>query len=431
MAAASGRVRAPVGELLCEQPYRFDFFQAVRILESMAREEPGPQSARRGPVGHDQLPGREIVRFRAVPSLSFPAGAIGELTRPSGQAPQGAAPPPQMTVACMGLVGPSGVLPHHYTSLVVQRVREKDHALGDFLDLFNHRAISLFYRAWEKYRFPLAYERSQLAGSGEDLFTWCLYCLVGLGTAGLRRRLEFDDEAFLFYAGHFAHFPRSATALETILADYFALPVRVQQFRGQWLYLSPEDQTCFPSRRGATGSLPASVQQRVAGAERSDAPGSRPSGASLRSAPATQSSAPAGLGKRLGQDVVVGQRVWDVQSKFRVRLGPIGYRQFSGYMPSGDALRPICQLVRSYVGPQFDFDVQPVLRADEVPACRLGNPADPARLGWNTWVRSRPFERDVDDAVFYAEGPCPQAPTTQRPSGRPAPPDPSRPAHAL
>jgi len=361
MAAASGRVRAPVGELLCEQPYRFDFFQAVRILESMAREEPGPQSARRGPVGHDQLPGREIVRFRAVPSLSFPAGAIGELTRPSGQAPQGAAPPPQMTVACMGLVGPSGVLPHHYTSLVIHRVREKDHALCDFLDLFNHRAVSLFYRAWEKYRFPLAYERSQWAGSGEDLFTWCLYCLVGLGTAGLRRRLEFDDEAFLFYAGHFAHFPRSATALETILADYFALPVRVQQFRGQWLYLSPEDQTCFPSRRGGTP------------------------------------------GKRLGQDVVVGQRVWDVQSKFRVRLGPIGYRQFSGYMPSGDALRPICQLVRSYVGPQFDFDVQPVLRADEVPACRLGNPADPARLGWNTWVRSRPFERDVDDAVFYAE----------------------------
>jgi type VI secretion system protein ImpH len=102
--------------------------------------------------------------------------------------------------------------------------------------------------------------------------------------------------------------------------------------------------------------------------------------------------------------VVVGQRVWDVQSKFRVRLGPIGYRQFCRFMPSGDALRPICQMIRSYAGVQHDFDVQPVLRAEEVPWCWLGDRGDPARLGWNTWVRSRTFEHDVDDAVFYLEG---------------------------
>jgi len=403
MAAASGRVRAPVSEQLREQSYRFDFFQAVRVLEWMAREELGAEPARRGPVGHDLLPAQEIVRFRATPSLSFPPGPISELVRAASQDPRGTVPPPEMVVACMGLFGPNGVLPQHYTSLVIQRIREKDHALGDFLDLFNHRAISLFYRAWEKYRFPIAYERSQLAGADEDLFTWCLYCLVGMGTGGLRRRLDFDDEAFLFYAGHFAHFPRSALALERILADYFELPVHLEQFRGQWLYLSPEDQTALPPRRrvaggsGVIGGLGVAGGSRVAGTERSDAPANSPSGASLRSAPATPS-------KRLGQDVVVGQRVWDVQSKFRVRLGPIGYRQFCRFMPSGDALRPICQMVRSYAGVQFDFDVQPVLRAEEVPWCRLGDRGDPARLGWNTWVRSRAFEHDVDDAVFYVEG---------------------------
>ncbi len=98
---------------------------------------------------------------------------------------------------------------------------------------------------------------------------------------------------------------------------------------------------------------------------------------------------------------MIGARVWNVTSKFRIRLGPLSYAQFRRFIPSGDALEPVSQLVRQYVGGEFDFDVQPVLRGEEVPWCRLGgNPADAARLGWNTWVRSGPFDRDVDDAVF-------------------------------
>ncbi len=113
--------------------------------------------------------------------------------------------------------------------------------------------------------------------------------------------------------------------------------------------------------------------------------------------------------KRLGDNLVVGQRVWDVQSKFRVRLGPLGYGEFCRFMPSGNALRPLCQITRSYAGAVWDFDVQPVLKAAEVPWCQLGGgPAapggPPARLGWNTWIRSRALDRDVDDAVFYLEG---------------------------
>ncbi len=101
---------------------------------------------------------------------------------------------------------------------------------------------------------------------------------------------------------------------------------------------------------------------------------------------------------------MIGERVWDVQSKFRVRLGPLRYRQFVEFMPPGSALRPLCQLTRSYVGPEFDFDVQPVLLAAEVPWCRLsGDGADGPLLGWNTWVRARPFEHDVCDAVFFLD----------------------------
>lgn len=366
MAAENGRKSAGLIARLFQEPHRFGFFQAVRLLERRVREQATQDPhLERFPVGHDQPPEREVVRFRATASLSFPAGSISQLRASSkGGASDGAPPPPpEMSVGFLGLTGPSGVLPRHYTELLIHRIRDHDYSLRDFLDLFHHRLISLFYRAWEKYRLPFAYERSRLSGSGLDLATEGLFCLVGLGTNGLRGRLEIDDEAFLFYSGHFAHYPRSAIALESLLGDYLEMPVSVRQLQGQWLYLDPDDLARMPS-------------------------------------PAF----PMGRNNQLGLNLVVGEKVWDVQSKFRVRVGPLDYRQFRALMPNGDALRPLCQLARTYVGPELDFDVQPVLRPEEVPWCRLKDDGgDGPFLGWNTWVRSQPFTREVDDTTFSLE----------------------------
>src|SRR5262249_43721976 len=154
----------------------------------------------------------EAVRFRGRASLAFAPSQIHQLD----EAAEGETAPPQMTVAFMGM---TGVLPHHYTELLIERTRYKDTAFGDFLDLFNHRMISLFYRAWEKYRFPVAYER----GEG-DRFTEFLFDIVGLGTRGLRNRQSFRDEILLFYGGLFAGRPHSASAMESVLGDYFGVP---------------------------------------------------------------------------------------------------------------------------------------------------------------------------------------------------------------
>ncbi|MGE5754148.1 MAG: type VI secretion system baseplate subunit TssG, partial [Planctomycetaceae bacterium] len=250
MAAKNGRKGAGLIERLFKEPHRFEFFQAVRLLERRVREQATQDPhLERFPVGHDQPPEREVVRFRATASLSFPAGSISQLRASSkGGASDGAPPPPpEMSVGFLGLTGPSGVLPRHYTELLIHRIRDHDYSLRDFLDLFHHRLISLFYRAWEKYRLPFAYERSRLSGSGLDLATEGLFCLVGLGTDGLRGRLEIDDEAFLFFSGHFAHYPRSAIALESLLGDYLEMPISVRQLQGQWLYLDPDDLERMPS----------------------------------------------------------------------------------------------------------------------------------------------------------------------------------------
>jgi type VI secretion system protein ImpH len=365
MGTARRREAPDLRERLHREPHRFDFFQAVRLLERLAREDP---SAARQPVGSDGAAGQECVRFRALPSLSHPPAAVAQLRRPAGARPGDHAPAPEspeMAVAFLGLTGPAGVLPPHYTALLLRRLRAKDTSLRDWLDLFNHRLVSLFYRAWEKYRLPFAYERSRQDGPATEpeKVGQALRCLVGRGTAGVRGRQDVPEDAFLYYAGHFAHHPRSAAGLERLLSDYFGLPIRVQQFQGQRLRLHRDDQTRLPSRQRARG-----------------------------------------LNCRLGVDVVVGDHVWDAQCKFRLRVGPLTYREFRRFFPlGGDLLRLLSQLTRSYVGGEFTFDVQLVLRPAEVPRMRLGGKGDgAAHLGWNTWVASRQYARDVDDVVFQA-----------------------------
>jgi type VI secretion system protein ImpH len=259
-------------------------------------------------------------------------------------------------------------------------------SLRDWLDLFDHRFVSLFYRAWEKYRFHLAYERGEAYRATPDTFTLGLRSLMGFGTPALTRRLEvrtadaaarvvdwgdaaaespalakIDDLALLHYAGFFAQRPRNATNLRTLLADYFRLPVAVQQFRGQWLAIPETAQT----RLGEFGSL--------------------------------------------GTDAVAGERTWDVQSRFRVRLGPLTYAQFEDLLPDPAPAAErktfylVAQLARLFAGPEYDFDVQLVLAGPEVPEAQLtdGEGAGP-RLGWTVWLISG-TPADADDAVFDAE----------------------------
>lgn len=363
MASQRGREIPSVIDQLFADPRRFDFFQAVRLLERSARR---PDAALRQHVGRDGDPLREIVRFRAHQSLAFPVSEIerigpphrGHAAPPAAQQGSPEESPPEMFANFMGLTGPSGVLPRHYTRLVLQQMRDGADAVAEFFDLFNHRLISLFYRAWEKYRAAILVEqtRSSPSRTDLDLFTLALSCLVGMGTGGLRGRMSVDDDVFLYYSGCFSHRPATGLSLQRMLIEFLQTDVRLHPFHGRWLSMATEDQTRLP-------------------------PPDRPPT----------------IAAQLGMGAVAGSRVWDVQSMFRLRVGPIGYEAFRRLMPSGDRLLPLCQFIRTYVGPEWDYDVQLVLRREEVPRFRLDGSS---RLGWDIWVRSGEFDRDVDDAVF-------------------------------
>lgn len=369
MARTRRRKATALNARLESEAWRFDFFQAVRLLERMGRRPVERQSnAPRQPVGYDSPPDKEAVRFRALPARSFPAGPVGDVRISPTSKGRGAKndAPPEMLVAFMGLTGPSGVLPERYLDLLLRRVRERDFALRDFLDIFNHRSISLFYRAWEKYRFPITYERARLDGAQRDLFSWCLRALVGTGTGHLQNRLGVDDEVLLYYGGHFAKQLRPAVVLEDILSDYFGITVRVEQFRGAWLNLDRDERTRLPSR-----------------------------------------SSPKGRHCILGMDALLGERVWDVQGSFRLRLGPLSYAQFSKLLPTEPGLASMVSVTRTFVGPELNFEIRLVLSASEVPACRLTRSKEfTPRLGWNTWLHTRRAIRNVDDSHFNLQETC-------------------------
>ncbi len=357
--------------LLYDQPYLFEFQAALRVLEQCLVADT---------AGLDALTaGRDIVRFRSHQSLSFPASDLWEVLPAQGEHP------PTVIVQFMGMTGPLGALPLHYSQLVVQRLRShRDSTLRDFLDLFNHRILSLFARAGQKYRFFLGYERAErIATELErsrparanwfricerdefDRFSQILLDIQGLGAPPMRchtvdrdallPRLSVSDEVWRYYAGQLAPRQRGAFSLGELLSDFFQLPANVDSFQGQWLELAEDFQTSL----GRDCWIP------------------------------------------LGQGTIAGARVWDVQSKFRIRLGPLGYGDFRRFMPDTPGYRELVEFARLYARCELDFDLQLVLRRDEVPECELSLAEDAGvRLGYDAWLRNGPFDDDVADAVF-------------------------------
>jgi type VI secretion system protein ImpH len=342
MAAESGRTDPSLKQQLFQEGYRFEFFQAVRLLQ---RGQTTRQS-----VGGASRPSDEAVRFRAHQSLSFPPSEIYELRET-----EAAERPPEMTVAFMGLTGPMGILPRYYTELMLDRIRAKDYTLRDFFDVLNHRLISLFYRAWEKHRIVVGCERSFLRG-GKDTFADDLFALMGMGTKGLREQLLLPERTLLRYTGLLVSRRHSADALRQCLADYFEVPVYIQQFIGQWYQLAEQDW----SRLGLEDG-----------------------------------------NNRLGQTSVVGTKVWDQQARFRVKLGPLDYETYRGLLPSGTAYPVLVQLTKCFAGAELDFDLNLVLKAADVPYCRLAQVGTyQPQLGWTTWLQTRPAIQNAEEVVF-------------------------------
>lgn len=325
---------------LMEKPFAYDFFAAVRRIEC-ARHP-----TRR--VGASRRLRDDAIRFGQEPSLAFAPSTI----RAYSPGRNGAAD--RMTVNFMGLFGPNGPLPLHLTEYARDRMRNsRDTTLVAFCDIFHHRMIALFYRAWAINQPAVSFDRVA-DDPDSDRFGFYLSSLIGLCERTLRRRDAVPDIAKLHFAGRLAHQTKPPEGLAAIIADYFRVPCEIEEFVGHWIDI-PEGDRFRMTRGGEIG--------------------------------------------RLGESAVIGSRVWDCSQRFRIRIGPLSIEQYTRLLPSGRSFARLVGWVRNYVGYEYLWDALLVLKKEEVPPTQVGGGA---MLGWTTWLKTQPFRRDAEDLVLRA-----------------------------
>jgi type VI secretion system protein ImpH len=384
------RRAASVLSWLFTEPWQFDFFQAIRLLEFAK-----PDAA---PPGESTDPDVELVHLAASSSLSTPASEIQSL-----EARPDPGTPPLLRVNFSSLAGPAGPLPYPDTERMLERSWRKDDSMRDFLDIFHHRILSLIVRV-RKAHLPPFIARDPSEGNVASF----LFALVGLrmypGASPaarapaaqkpapaaqkpapaaqkpapaaqktvpaarslevsrlrpLRNRLGVPDRVLLYYSGILTSHPRSASGLECLFSDYFGTPCRVEQLKGVWRTLDPGQWT----RIGRTG------QNNI-----------------------------------LGQTAMAGTRIWDQQGAVELYLGPMPLVQFVSFLPTGDSFKTACGLMAFYAGPDLQFRIRLGIRARQAPlpqlAAQPGAATAQTRLGWTSWLRTRPFTADDNQVVL-------------------------------
>lgn len=321
---------------LAAAPWQWSFYQAMRRLEAQFRDRPR--------FGRSGTPAQDAVRLGQEPGVVFAPATLAAWETGQGGRPD------RLLVHFFGLFGPDGALPLHLTEFARDRRRNfRDATFQRFADIFHHRALSLFYRAWADARPTVSFDRPE-----QDRFALYAGALMGLGTDFVRHRDAMPDLTKLHFAGLMSGQTRHAEGLAAILTAFFGMPVRIESFIGAWLVLDSRDRTRL--------------------------------GQSPRTA-------------ALGRTAVMGGKVWSRQHKFRVVFGPLSLPEYLRLLPGGSSFHRLIPVVRNYVGDTLIWDVNLILKADEVPPLQLGRQG---RMGWTTWLMPRRKPADAADLFLDA-----------------------------
>lgn len=325
---------------LSHAPHAVDLYALLRRADALS-----PGKSR---LGYSTTPRDDAVRLGQYPSTIFAPTALHSIQ------PQGRAPAPKVQILSLGLFGPNGPLPLHITEYVRDRTRNHaDNTLTAFADIFHHRALSLFYRAWADAQ-PTVY----LDRPGRDRFSTYVGSLFGYGFEQSWQRDTVNDSAKLFSAGQFVRLTRNPEGLSQILQHYFQTPVRLQEFVKSWV------------------AIPSAERSRLHGRTHAN---------------------------QLGNGAIVGACVLDVQSRFRLQIGPLRLAAYMALLPGAHDNQRLRDWVRNYNGIEFQWDAELLLQPEDVPATRLGGVQ---QLGWTTWLGCRKNAGPANDLRVDPERDC-------------------------
>ncbi|MHA6575278.1 type VI secretion system baseplate subunit TssG [Pseudomonas yamanorum] len=171
---AAGLLEALEGRVAEANLYRF-----CQLLEQALPGHP--------PLGSTAHPADDPVRFRPDPGMGFPAGELKAIEICEAHPDR----PATVRTRLLGLYGVNSPMPTTFLDDIAQR-REGHEALAVFLDIFNHRIFTQFYRIWRKYSYPATFE-----AGGRDATSQCLLGLIGLGIPGTARQIATPISRFL------------------------------------------------------------------------------------------------------------------------------------------------------------------------------------------------------------------------------------------
>jgi type VI secretion system protein ImpH len=299
------------------EPWRFNFYDALRRFERINAGKPR--------IGDSVTRRDEYVDLGQDPYLEFPASNLTSVAEHEGRL--------KILVRFLGLLGPQGALPLPTTDESLGWLIMRDDAFPRFLDLFNHRFLQLFFKAWSTARPIGQHDRPD-----RDRFFAYIGSHIGLGTKTLSNLDSVPDIVKLQYAGLLAPKARCSSRLARFLRGVFGLKVEIDEFVGSWLAFDPSDRTAIGQKHAA-----------------------------------------------LGRDLLLGSSVFSVEDKIRVRLYVKDFEQYEQFLPSQDSnlSRPLADAVFFYIGDELDWDVELAIPSGEVKPVKLGMAG---RLGWTTWV---------------------------------------------
>jgi type VI secretion system protein ImpH len=298
------------------EPWRFDFFDVLRHLERVHNDRPriSDSASRRD----------EFVLIGHEPYLEFPASNLARVE-------QGDNKPLKIFVKFLGLLGPQGPLPLALTEEVFHYTLANDDAFPRFADIFNHRFIQLFFRAWADARPIAQHDRPDA-----DRFIAYIGSHIGLGSKPYLGLDTVPDPAKVGLAGLLSAQARCPSRLARAIGGLFNVEAEVEEFVGTRLVLEDAELTILGARYSV-----------------------------------------------LGGDALLGRSLFSVQDKIRVRIFTRSLGEYIRFLPTGDLCEPLADLVFFYNGEQLDWDTELAIPARSVQPIKLGQFG---QLGWTSWM---------------------------------------------